>query len=44
MVPDKIVNGIVRERMSRPDVADGFILDGFPRSKTQADALDEILR
>ena len=43
LVPDKIVNGIVRERLSRPDVADGFILDGYPRSKSQADALDQIL-
>jgi len=43
LVPDKIVNGIVRERMMKPDVQDGFILDGFPRSKTQADALDAIL-
>ena len=43
LVPDKIVNGIVRERMMKPDVHDGFILDGFPRSQTQADALDEIL-
>ena len=43
LVPDKIVNGIVRERLSKPDVKDGFILDGFPRSKSQADALDKIL-
>lgn len=43
LVPNAIVNGVVRERMSRPDVADGFILDGFPRSPEQADALDEIL-
>jgi adenylate kinase len=43
LVPNSIVNGVVRERMSRPDVADGFILDGFPRSPEQADALDEIL-
>ena len=43
LVPDKIVNGIVRERMMKPDVQDGFILDGFPRSPTQADALDQIL-
>ena len=43
LVPDKIVNGIVRERMMKPDVQDGFILDGFPRSKTQAEALDQIL-
>ena len=43
LVPDKIVNGIVRERMMKPDVEYGFILDGFPRSPTQADALDQIL-
>jgi adenylate kinase len=43
LVPNEIVNGIVRERMSKPDVADGFILDGCPRSDAQADALDEIL-
>ncbi len=43
LVPDKIVNGIVRKRMSQPDIEDGFILDGYPRSKSQADALDKIL-
>ena len=43
LVPDKIVNGIVRERMMKPDVQNGFILDGFPRSNSQADALDQIL-
>lgn len=43
LVPDRVVNGIVRDRMSQPDVKKGFILDGFPRSKSQADALDEIL-
>jgi len=43
LVPNEIVNGIVKARMSKPDVANGFILDGFPRSKEQADALDEIL-
>lgn len=43
LVPDKIVNGIVRERLGKPDVKHGFILDGFPRSKSQADALDEIM-
>jgi adenylate kinase len=43
LVPDNIVNGIVRDRMNMPDVKNGFILDGFPRSKAQADALDEIL-
>ena len=44
LVPDDIVNGIVKERMSRPDVAKGFILDGYPRSVNQAKALDEILK
>lgn len=44
LVPDEIVNGIVKERMSRPDVKNGFILDGYPRSKSQADALDHILK
>ena len=43
LVPDEIVNGIMKERLSKPDVNDGFILDGYPRSKSQADALDEIL-
>jgi len=43
LVPDDIVNGIVKERMSRPDVVKGFILDGYPRSVNQAEALDEIL-
>jgi adenylate kinase len=43
LVPDNIVNGIVKERMKKADVKEGFILDGFPRSKVQADALDDIL-
>ncbi len=43
LVPDDIVNAVVRERLSRPDVEKGFILDGFPRSKAQAEALDKIL-
>ncbi len=44
LVPDNIVNGIVKERMSKPDIAKGFILDGYPRSVNQADSLDEILK
>ncbi|MBT7186647.1 adenylate kinase [Candidatus Bathyarchaeota archaeon] len=44
LVPDSIVNGIVKDRMGKPDLANGFILDGFPRSVNQADALDEILK
>lgn len=44
LVPNYIVNGIVKERMSKPDVVTGFILDGYPRSVNQAEALDEILK
>ncbi len=44
LVPSHIVNSIVKERFMRDDVKNGFILDGYPRSVSQADALDEILR
>jgi adenylate kinase len=44
LVPNDIVNGIVRERFEKDDVKKGFILDGYPRSVNQADALDEILK
>lgn len=43
LVPDDVVIGIVEERLRRPDCARGFILDGFPRTIKQAEALDEIL-
>ena len=43
LVPDAVTIGIVRERLSKPDCRKGFILDGFPRTVEQADALDEIL-
>jgi adenylate kinase len=43
LVPDDIVIGIVEERLARPDIARGFILDGFPRNLAQAEALDRIL-
>jgi len=39
LVPDAVVIGIVRERLQKPDCAAGFILDGFPRTVPQADAL-----
>ena len=43
LVPDEVTIGIVRERLGRPDCQKGFILDGFPRTVEQADALNEIL-
>ena len=43
LVPDKIVNGVVGERLSRSDLENGFILDGFPRSTPQAEFLDGFL-
>ena len=42
LVGDDLIIGIVRERLSRPDAAAGFVLDGFPRTANQAVALDEI--
>jgi len=43
LVPDEVTIGIVRERLAKSDCAEGFILDGFPRTVEQADALKEIL-
>jgi adenylate kinase len=43
LVPDEVVIGLVEERIGQPDAASGFILDGFPRTVTQADALDKKL-
>ena len=43
LVPDAIVLGMVEERVARPDCANGFVLDGFPRTIPQAQGLDELL-
>lgn len=42
LVPDEVVIGIVRERLSREDCAGGYILDGFPRTIPQAEALERM--
>lgn len=43
LVPDDVMLGIISERLTRPDAADGFILDGFPRTTQQALDLEELL-
>jgi adenylate kinase len=44
LVPDEIVIGIISDRLDQADAAKGFILDGFPRTVPQAEALDELLK
>lgn len=44
LVPDDVTQRMVKERLSRPDTANGFILDGFPRTLPQAEALSEMLQ
>ncbi|AGA67999.1 adenylate kinase family protein [Desulfitobacterium dichloroeliminans LMG P-21439] len=43
LVPDEVTIGIVAERLAEPDCSKGFLLDGFPRTVAQADALDKII-
>jgi len=44
LVPDEITNGIVKERLAQADCQNGFLLDGFPRTLQQAEALDGMLQ
>jgi adenylate kinase len=44
LVPDEVVIGIISDRLDQPDMKNGFILDGFPRTVPQAEALDDLLR
>ncbi|MFG3116972.1 adenylate kinase [Streptomyces sp. NPDC048197] len=44
LVPDEVTIGMARDRMNQPDAAGGFLLDGFPRNVSQAEALDEALK
>jgi adenylate kinase len=43
LVPSSLTNALVEDRISKPDATDGFILDGYPRSVEQAQALDDML-
>lgn len=43
LVPDEVTNGIVQERLSKEDCNNGFLLDGFPRTIPQAEALQKLL-
>ncbi|MEX2210765.1 MAG: adenylate kinase [Gaiellaceae bacterium] len=44
LVPDDLMVELIRERLGRDDTGPGFVLDGFPRTIAQAEALDEVLR
>src|SRR5919198_4162317 len=44
LVPDEVIVGVILDRLAEPDTGDGFLLDGFPRTDKQAEALDGALR
>jgi len=44
LVSDELVLGLIEERIAKPDAKDGFILDGYPRNRAQAEDLDRVLR
>lgn len=44
LVPDEVIIGVVKERLGQPDCKVGFLLDGFPRTLPQAEALDQTLK
>jgi adenylate kinase len=44
LVPDEVIIGVIAERLQQEEAADGFILDGFPRTEPQAEALDEKMK
>ncbi|GAA3374413.1 adenylate kinase [Streptomyces sannanensis] len=44
LVPDEVTIGMAKDRMEQPDAGNGFLLDGFPRNVSQAEALDEMLK